>query len=800
MNRFKTVLTLILLSSLFISFYPEELADKLGARLGIYLKENPSTNLYLHLDKVNYLQTDTIWFKAYVLSGDRIDNQVLYVRLTDHNNKIVLRRQFMMYDIRAHGDLIIPPAIKEGSYTLYAYTDRMINFNERDVFEQPITIRRDSERRLEANAFVKDTTKLVRGSNVQIAIQIKEGIKLLKYVKGTYQLLEGEKILKSGKVSTDLFGEATVNFTYPQLADDKTLRFKANFKDDKEYAELVLNLPHEGNKLTINLYPEGGHLINGSQSKVILEAVDVNGNPVSTAITLFDGNSELYKVTTNKQGYATIIFSPRTASNYRLETAYGGKKKSYEFRSRVETAGYSLTVRKVPNEVTATIKNINEAGNALAVLRSGNKIILSKKISLPKDDSTTITFSNDSIPESLLSLALFDQSGQLRAERIFFNRPNNEHHLEIKTDAKMYGTRKKVTVTFNASDNTGSPVASNLSVAVVEKNSIDPRTFRTILHSLYYKAVKGNLAPFVSTMSEREIDDLLITRRWWNDWQKITTYVSKGHPEIFPNTGGVFGAVFQKTKKKFDVEYLKLSTLNNAVATLIPVAENQTFSIPPEQLIIDDTDEWLIRESGEFRENCNIMYFTHDRTFDKKVLTSGLLNSPILATSFVKFNPVTVNGSFRKAIRLKEVKIGAKAPAQDFQEESCTDFVCSSNILNCPNDHTRTSPGSITPEIGKKYLYRWGSTAVYYGCDDYHFKSIAKPHMFFAPDFESHPEAEPKTGTTIFWRPNTGTPKNGTNSISFFSSDMIGDFIIIAQGINVNDLSPLYGSAVFSLK
>jgi hypothetical protein len=94
--------------------------------------------------------------------------------LTDKNKKIILTDRFPVYDIRSHGELMLPDSLKDGNYYLYAFTDQMINFNERDAFVQPIKIRRNIQKTLQAEAAVADTTKLVRGGQVSIVLKVKD--------------------------------------------------------------------------------------------------------------------------------------------------------------------------------------------------------------------------------------------------------------------------------------------------------------------------------------------------------------------------------------------------------------------------------------------------------------------------------------------------------------------------------------------------------------------------------------------------------------------------------------------------
>ena len=79
-------------------------------------------------------------------------------------------------------------------------------------------------------------------------------------------------------------------------------------------------------------------------------------------------------------------------------------------------------------------------------------------------------------------------------------------------------------------------------------------------------------------------------------------------------------------------------------------------------------------------------------------------------------------------------------------------------------------------------------------------KNIILPKPFPLTDFEKENINTPAVETTLYWNPNFGTTSSGKNSFSFFTNDVKGDFFVIAQGLDINNLRPLFGKAVFSVK
>ncbi|MBC7914438.1 MAG: hypothetical protein H7Y07_09980, partial [Pyrinomonadaceae bacterium] len=314
----------ILFSALFIVSMKEgpvfdDLPGRLKTQLKDYLTEHPVYNLYVHLDKNIYSSSETIWFKAYLLSGSPLKSTVLYIKILDREKKIVHEQKFPVYDIRSHGDIILPDSLTDGKYFLYAYTDMMMNFQPRDVFVQPIEIFNYVPDKLDAEISVKDPAKLRRGEKVEVAVKIFDKGLGIKDAKGEYTLFAGNKGLSAGKLTTNKFGEAFIIFTYPKIDDSESLKLHVKFRKESIVSEATLNLRHEGNIPTIKAYPEGGHLLEGISNNIVFEAIDVNQNPLSILLCIKNGQTIIGSVKTNKNGIGRFRFTPKKNIRYTIE-------------------------------------------------------------------------------------------------------------------------------------------------------------------------------------------------------------------------------------------------------------------------------------------------------------------------------------------------------------------------------------------------------------------------------------------------------------------------------------------------
>jgi len=99
---------------------------------------------YLHLDKPYYGAGDTIWFKAYVVSGSKHElsniSNVLNVELVNNRDSVKQNIKLLMVNGLCYGGLALSDSVKEGNYRIRAYTNWMRNFGEEYYFDKNVRI------------------------------------------------------------------------------------------------------------------------------------------------------------------------------------------------------------------------------------------------------------------------------------------------------------------------------------------------------------------------------------------------------------------------------------------------------------------------------------------------------------------------------------------------------------------------------------------------------------------------------------------------------------------------------------
>ena len=344
--------------------------------------------VYLHLDNNCYFKGDTIWYKSYVVRADNLGytdmSHILYVELLTPDGLVVERQNIIVSpDGYGDGNFALKDSLYSGYYELRAYTRWMLNFC---VTEHPYG-RKDREyfyNREMARDFFRQF--------------------------GT------------------VYSRVVPVYERPDSAGDYAQKYivsRPKTRVDKELKE----------KLLVNFYPEGGHLITGTRCRVAFEVHNEEGEQIDIEGTVSDS----LPIRTTHQGRG--VFMVDVPQDGRLRASFTYHDKEYHFDlPKAEDAGCALRLSNpsdyseysdhsdLPSALIADIsfRGLPEGRSyALAVLCRG---ILKSFQTIPSA-GCRITLDTSLLPTGVNDLIVLDEDGRLLADRLFFV---NHHDYDLQ--------------------------------------------------------------------------------------------------------------------------------------------------------------------------------------------------------------------------------------------------------------------------------------------------------------------------------------------------------------------------------
>jgi hypothetical protein len=342
----------------------EEAFVTYAARINYFNRLCPQEKVYLHLDNTAYFQGETVWFAANVVNASTLGeaaSKVLYVELLSPTGVVLKQQKLKVVEGRCHGSF---PLID---------------------------------------------------NNVQEAVEKRGAI---GYPSGYYQIRAYTRAMLNFD-DAGIYSRVIPVYKAPEREGDYTdpVMEKYSYKELNRPAVKRRDKPE---KLNLAFYPEGGHLVAGLPCRIAFKATDENGHGVNIEdITADDGHSLTLSRQHGGMGYFTC--TPRLEKNAgKVRVTYKGK--SYTF-ILPETEPEGCTLR-LDGRGADTLSVRFAATEGLRhrlmayTLTSRGQCLLVDTLTLTDGCNRTLSVSNK--PTGVYQLTLYDASGSVFAQRMFF--------------------------------------------------------------------------------------------------------------------------------------------------------------------------------------------------------------------------------------------------------------------------------------------------------------------------------------------------------------------------------------------
>lgn len=354
--------------------------------LDLFGKNIPQEEVFLHLDNTCYFAGDTLYFKAYVRRSDtgKLTNlsQLLYAELWNQEGYMLERRLVKLKDGQGTGSIVLEDSLYGGFYELRAYTRWQLNWGE---YQHPHTWPAEQWffNKKMAKEFYRDYEKLY------------------SRIFPVY-----DKPTKPGHF-------------YHDMRERPHMRY---FHSDPKKAPPM-----------VNLYPEGGVIVEGTKARVAFEANESDGEHLSGIMRLYGrGGQLLQEQRTENRGRGTLEFTYEPGVTYSAVFTTDSNKVIRQRMPKAEKDGCAVRTDVGSRQLLLTLQPRGEAANETlgVTVTVGGALHYFQKF---RAQDTQISIPTDSLPTGVAQVTVYNAQGRVYSDRLCFIR----HQQDIE-DANMH--------------------------------------------------------------------------------------------------------------------------------------------------------------------------------------------------------------------------------------------------------------------------------------------------------------------------------------------------------------------------
>lgn len=471
-------------------------------------------------------------------------------------------------------------------------------------------------------------------------------------------------------------------------------------------------ISHELPDVTLDFYPESGHLVGGLPSRVAFELREGDGLFSEEKIRIYKNNELVVEALPVHQGKGVFELTPETGAKYHAEVTVKnkkGKSEKYKFNlPEVAEEGVVMSVSEVADSIKVDIlNNLSEPEELGFVVLHRGTMGFYKKFN-GKSGSMHLSFGKSELPEGVNRAVLFVDDKTPLAERQFFVKHDTLHNttqetVGLRLVANGYhlnnlsvSPNEKITLKIVRNDGKPLSKATNLSLAISDALGTQATSYS---HNIYtYMLLGSELKGYIpdamhyfnpSNENRKEHLDLIMLTHGWTSysWQNLAR---RKINDMQPIERGITvkGNFFQKRRErkfghigevKLTAQPYNLVRLDYASdSTNVKMSTFRTDSAGGFVLELDDfygTRIASLKPQTVFKHSRDISYhFALDRyyspsfrLYDYWERNLGTPMSKAAADSLVKLNPFEYMLSSVEVLAKKNNEINSRPPHSEMR-------------------------------------------------------------------------------------------------------------------------------------
>ncbi len=344
----------------------------------------------------------------------------------------------------------------------------------------------------------------------------------------------------------------------------------------------------------VEVFPEGGFLVQGLTSRVAFKASNSSGMPVLIRGVLMNSKNEFVdSIKVKHDGMGSISFAPASGIDYFLKWKDEKGVDGITSISKAKATGVVMHVTtdndKALVQVTRTLTAGEEFQNLNLIVHMNQEILYKVAIKMKDRFSQKVELPIENIQTGIVQFTLFDKNMVPVSERIIFVN-NHLHEFNVKMNPITVALGKRAKNSFEIVVNDTAFTNMSLAITDADLNSSDEHSI--LSDFLLSNEIKGYIHnPSYYFKSDNDtisakLDLVMMTNGWRRfDWDKIkssTPPVIKYLPEneFMTFRGKVFGSKFANTTNPQQLNIITVGNDSSKNFFFVPIEKDGSFQQP----------------------------------------------------------------------------------------------------------------------------------------------------------------------------------------------------------------------------
>jgi hypothetical protein len=124
--------------------FSQNVPENLRLKFRQYINAVSREDIFVHSDRETYIAGENVWFSVYLLDRQSFrasdNSRITYFELLNPENRPVIQKKILLENGFGPGVITLPDTLRNGKYTIRAYTNWMKNFLPENCFMKDITV------------------------------------------------------------------------------------------------------------------------------------------------------------------------------------------------------------------------------------------------------------------------------------------------------------------------------------------------------------------------------------------------------------------------------------------------------------------------------------------------------------------------------------------------------------------------------------------------------------------------------------------------------------------------------------